>query len=110
MGAFLGLLPAPTLRFIVKNSVGKSWSSSAIEALCTHVLKVELMFFLIYVVVFLDSFRLLINFIFQYHTLRNVLFMAMTEFEKVNYFTFLLQTPQIERNCINFCNVYPTST
>lgn len=53
MGAFLGLLPAPILRFIVKNSVGKSWSSSAIEALCTHVLKVELMFFLIYVVVYL---------------------------------------------------------
>ncbi|KAL7092289.1 hypothetical protein ACP275_12G156900 [Erythranthe tilingii] len=57
MGAFLGMLPSQITRLIVKNSIGKSWSSSAIEVLCTHVL--------------------------QYHTLRNILFKAMTEFQKL---------------------------
>ncbi|KAL0316062.1 UNVERIFIED_CONTAM: Lipid droplet-associated hydrolase [Sesamum radiatum] len=57
MGGFLGMLPAPISRLLVKKTIGKSWSSSAVEVLCTHVL--------------------------QYHTIRNVLFMAMTEFQKL---------------------------
>ncbi|KAL6496347.1 hypothetical protein OROGR_029605 [Orobanche gracilis] len=57
MGALLGMLPARILRFLVKKSMGESWSSSAFEVLCNHVL--------------------------QYHTLRNMLFMAMTEFQQV---------------------------
>ncbi|KAL6514321.1 hypothetical protein OROHE_019063 [Orobanche hederae] len=57
MGALLGMLPARILRFLVKKSMGKSWSSSAVEVLCNHVL--------------------------QYHTMRNMLFMAMTEFQQM---------------------------
>ncbi|KAA8518509.1 hypothetical protein F0562_015983 [Nyssa sinensis] len=56
--ALLGLLPTHASRFLVTKSVGKSWSATAVEALCTHVL--------------------------QYHTMRNVLFMAMTEFKKLS--------------------------
>ncbi|OMO82530.1 hypothetical protein CCACVL1_11932, partial [Corchorus capsularis] len=55
--ALLGLLPRHVLRFLYKLSVGKSWSNTAIEAGCSHLL--------------------------QYHTMRNVLFMAMTEFRKL---------------------------
>ncbi|XP_048127508.1 lipid droplet-associated hydrolase isoform X2 [Rhodamnia argentea] len=44
--------------FIVANSLGKSWSPLAIEATCTHLL--------------------------QYHTMRNMLFMAMTEFKQLS--------------------------
>ena len=55
--AFLGLLPRWASGFIVSNSLGKSWSSTAVEALCSHLLK--------------------------YHTIRNVLYMAMTEFTRV---------------------------
>ncbi|XP_060196491.1 uncharacterized protein LOC132625893 isoform X1 [Lycium barbarum] len=55
--AILGLLPAWISRILVKNSVGNSWCPSAVEALCTHVLK--------------------------YHTVQNMLYMAMTEFEKL---------------------------
>ncbi|KAK4432597.1 Lipid droplet-associated hydrolase [Sesamum alatum] len=57
MGALLGMLPAPISRLLVNKTIGKSWSSSAVEVLCTHVL--------------------------QYHTIRNMLFMAMTEFQKL---------------------------
>ncbi|KAL6585495.1 hypothetical protein OROMI_002139 [Orobanche minor] len=57
MGALLGMLPARILQFLVKKSMGKSWSSSAVEVLCNHVL--------------------------QYHTLRNMLFMTMTEFQQM---------------------------
>ncbi|KAJ8565254.1 hypothetical protein K7X08_007830 [Anisodus acutangulus] len=56
--AILGLLPAWISRILVKNSVGNSWCPSAVEALCTHVL--------------------------QYHTVQNMLYMAMTEFEKLS--------------------------
>ncbi|PIN02816.1 hypothetical protein CDL12_24671, partial [Handroanthus impetiginosus] len=62
MGALLGMLPAKISRFLVKKSIGKSWSSSAVEVLCTHVLK--------------------------YHTMRNMLFMTMTEFQKVNFLSY----------------------
>jgi pimeloyl-ACP methyl ester carboxylesterase len=55
--ASLGFLPSWTLRLIVKNSVGKSWSATAVEATCSHLV--------------------------QYHTMRNVLFMTMTEFRKI---------------------------
>ncbi|CAI9097636.1 OLC1v1034109C2 [Oldenlandia corymbosa var. corymbosa] len=55
--AFFGILPIWASRFIVKSSLGKLWSSSAVDALCTHV--------------------------FQYHSIRNVLFMAMTEFKEL---------------------------
>ncbi|XP_011077816.1 lipid droplet-associated hydrolase [Sesamum indicum] len=57
MGGVLGMLPAPISRRLVKKTIGKSWSSSAVEVLRTHVL--------------------------QYHTIRNMLFMAMTEFQKL---------------------------
>ncbi|KAM3266339.1 lipid droplet-associated hydrolase isoform X1 [Capsicum annuum] len=56
--AVLGLLPAWISRILVKNSVGNSWCPSAVEALCTHVLR--------------------------YHTVQNMLYMAMTEFEKLS--------------------------
>ncbi|KAL3623441.1 hypothetical protein CASFOL_032257 [Castilleja foliolosa] len=56
-GALLGMLPARISRFLVKKSMGKSWSFSAVEVLRTHVL--------------------------QYHTIRNMLFMAMTEFQEL---------------------------
>ncbi|CAL0309986.1 unnamed protein product [Lupinus luteus] len=54
--ASLGLLPVWALRFIVRNSVGKSWSANAVEAVCSH--------------------------LSQYHTMKNVLYMAMTEFSE----------------------------
>ncbi|XP_057506669.1 uncharacterized protein LOC130789905 isoform X2 [Actinidia eriantha] len=54
----LGLLPTKASRFLVTNSVGKTWSAGAIEALCSHLL--------------------------QYHVMRNVLFLAMTEFKKLS--------------------------
>ncbi|XP_058205611.1 uncharacterized protein LOC131319401 [Rhododendron vialii] len=54
----LGLLPTKASRFLVRHSVGKSWCTSAVETLCTHVL--------------------------QYHVMRNVLFLAMTEFKKLS--------------------------
>ncbi|EOY08424.1 Alpha/beta-Hydrolases superfamily protein isoform 3 [Theobroma cacao] len=54
--ASFGLLPRQVLRLIFKLSVGKSWSNTALEAGCSHLP--------------------------QYHTMRNVLFMARTEFSK----------------------------
>ncbi|XP_021289963.1 lipid droplet-associated hydrolase isoform X2 [Herrania umbratica] len=56
--ASLGLLPRQVLRLIFKLSVGKSWSNTALEAGCSH--------------------------LSQYHTMRNVLFMARTEFRKLS--------------------------
>ncbi|XP_017977731.1 PREDICTED: lipid droplet-associated hydrolase isoform X2 [Theobroma cacao] len=56
--ASLGLLPRQVLRLIFKLSVGKSWSNTALEAGCSHLP--------------------------QYHTMRNVLFMARTEFSKLS--------------------------
>ncbi|KAF5750566.1 UPF0554 protein-like isoform X2 [Tripterygium wilfordii] len=58
MVASLGLLPKWASRLIVSNSVGKSWSKTAVDALCSHLM--------------------------QYHTMRNVLFLAMTEFKKLS--------------------------
>ncbi|XP_073066757.1 uncharacterized protein [Primulina eburnea] len=55
--AFLGFLPGRFSRFIAKKILGKSCSSFTVEVLCTHVLK--------------------------YHVMRNMLFMAKTEFEKL---------------------------
>ncbi|KAK1429263.1 hypothetical protein QVD17_11469 [Tagetes erecta] len=55
--ALLGYLPISASRFIAKISLGKSWSTTAIDALCKSVLK--------------------------YHTMCNVLYMAMTEFEEL---------------------------
>ncbi|XP_020233852.1 lipid droplet-associated hydrolase isoform X2 [Cajanus cajan] len=56
--ASLGLLPVQAVRFIVRKSLGKSWSANAVEAACSH--------------------------LSQYHTMRNVLYMAMTEFRKLS--------------------------
>lgn len=53
--ALLGLIPSWS-GFIVKKTLGSSWSSAAIDAACSHLLK--------------------------YHTMRNMLFMAKTEFQK----------------------------
>lgn len=55
--ASLRFLPIRALRLILTNSLGKSWSPAAVEAACSHLV--------------------------QYHTMRNVLFMAMTEFRKL---------------------------
>ncbi|XP_074370684.1 uncharacterized protein LOC141711884 [Apium graveolens] len=55
--ALLGLLPASLTRFLVRNSVGKSWSSTAVDALCDNLL--------------------------QYHVMQNVFFMARREFIKL---------------------------
>ncbi|XP_021892478.1 lipid droplet-associated hydrolase isoform X2 [Carica papaya] len=56
--ALLGLLPVWASRLIVSKSVGISWSATAVDATCTHLR--------------------------QYHTMRNVLFMAMTEFKELS--------------------------
>ncbi|RAL51730.1 hypothetical protein DM860_010448 [Cuscuta australis] len=56
--ACLGMLPAWISRSLVKNFVGKCWSSTAVDALCTHLL--------------------------HFHAMQNVLFMAMTEFDKLS--------------------------
>ncbi|GAY32972.1 hypothetical protein CUMW_005030 [Citrus unshiu] len=55
--ASLGILPSKALRFLVSNSLGRSWSATAVEAACTH--------------------------LSQYHVMRNVLFMTMTEFKQL---------------------------
>ncbi|XP_072951014.1 uncharacterized protein [Typha angustifolia] len=55
--ALLGSLPTSVLTSIVRRSLGPSWSVTAVDATCSHLL--------------------------QYHTMRNVLFMAMTEFRKL---------------------------
>ncbi|CAH8359924.1 unnamed protein product [Eruca vesicaria subsp. sativa] len=52
--ASLRLLPMWAARLLVSNSLGASWSDTAVQATCTHLR--------------------------QYHTMRNVLYMAMTEF------------------------------
>ncbi|GKC43447.1 lipid droplet-associated hydrolase isoform X1, partial [Tanacetum coccineum] len=55
--ALLGFLPISASKFLARNLVGKSWSSTALDALCTSVLK--------------------------YHTMNNVLYLVMTEFEEL---------------------------
>ncbi|KAK1404678.1 Lipid droplet-associated hydrolase [Heracleum sosnowskyi] len=57
IAALLGLLPTSLTRFLVRQSVGKSWSSTAVDALCNNLL--------------------------QYHVMQNVFFMARTEFIKL---------------------------
>ncbi|KAJ4705367.1 Lipid droplet-associated hydrolase [Melia azedarach] len=54
----LGILPSTALRFLVSQSLGRSWSATAVEATCTH--------------------------LSQYHVMRNILFMAETEFKKLS--------------------------
>ncbi|XP_038881163.1 lipid droplet-associated hydrolase [Benincasa hispida] len=54
--ALLGVLPIRASSFVVRKTFGKSWSRTASEAACSHLLK--------------------------YHSMRNVLYMAMMEFEK----------------------------
>lgn len=56
--ALLGMLPISALRLVVRKSLGKSWCNTAVEAGCSHLAK--------------------------YHTVRNILFMAKTEFEKLS--------------------------
>ncbi|XP_065856876.1 uncharacterized protein [Euphorbia lathyris] len=56
--ASLGVLPRCATRLIVSKSVGKLWSATAIDAACSHLL--------------------------QYHTFRNMIFMALTEFDKLS--------------------------
>ncbi|KAJ3683221.1 hypothetical protein LUZ60_013448 [Juncus effusus] len=56
--SLIGSLPNRVSKCIVKNLIGASWSHTAIDAACTHLL--------------------------QYHTMRNVLFMAMTEFRELS--------------------------
>ncbi|CAN7010548.1 unnamed protein product [Brassica rapa subsp. trilocularis] len=55
--ASLGLLPMSAARRLVSYSLGASWSDTAVQATCTHLR--------------------------QYHTMRNVLYMAMTEFREL---------------------------
>lgn len=54
----LGFFPSDFTRFIVRRSLGKSWTATAVGAVCSHLL--------------------------QYHTMRNVLYMAKKEFEKLS--------------------------
>ncbi|KAG8646974.1 hypothetical protein MANES_09G048600v8 [Manihot esculenta] len=56
--ASVGLLPRCASRIIVSNSIGKSWSATAVDAACSHLLR--------------------------YHTFRNMIFMALTEFRKLS--------------------------
>lgn len=39
--ASLGLLPVLALRFIVRKSLGRSWSANAVEATCSHLSQVS---------------------------------------------------------------------
>lgn len=39
--AALGCLPRRAIRFILTNSIGKSWSAAALEAGCTHLMQVS---------------------------------------------------------------------
>ncbi|KAG6386228.1 hypothetical protein SASPL_155120 [Salvia splendens] len=58
IGALFGALPSELTGFLVKIFVGKSWSSSAVEALCTHILKVQSFanqWFLCYMISYFDS-------------------------------------------------------
>nr|AAF02130.1 unknown protein [Arabidopsis thaliana] len=54
--ASLRLLPMSAARLLVSKSIGASWSDTAVQATCTHLR--------------------------QYHTMRNVLFMAKSEFRE----------------------------
>ncbi|KAJ8754744.1 hypothetical protein K2173_012133 [Erythroxylum novogranatense] len=56
--ASLGLLPKCATRLLVSKSVGKSWSATAIDATCSHLLR--------------------------YHTFRNMLFLALGEFTELS--------------------------
>ncbi|THU49305.1 hypothetical protein C4D60_Mb06t08150 [Musa balbisiana] len=56
--SFLGSLPTWVQVAMVRKCLGQSWSSTAVDATCSHLL--------------------------QYHMMRNMLFMAMTEFEKLS--------------------------
>ncbi|XP_015698864.1 lipid droplet-associated hydrolase isoform X2 [Oryza brachyantha] len=56
--SFIGSFQASVTRSIVRRLLGPSWSVTAVEATCSHLL--------------------------WYHTMRNVLFMAMTEFTKLS--------------------------
>nr|XP_015649933.1 lipid droplet-associated hydrolase isoform X1 [Oryza sativa Japonica Group]XP_015649939.1 lipid droplet-associated hydrolase isoform X1 [Oryza sativa Japonica Group]XP_015649948.1 lipid droplet-associated hydrolase isoform X1 [Oryza sativa Japonica Group]XP_015649984.1 lipid droplet-associated hydrolase isoform X1 [Oryza sativa Japonica Group]XP_015649993.1 lipid droplet-associated hydrolase isoform X1 [Oryza sativa Japonica Group]XP_025878273.1 lipid droplet-associated hydrolase isoform X1 len=56
--SFIGSLQASVTRGIMRRLLGPSWSVTAVEATCGHLL--------------------------WYHTMRNVLFMAMTEFTKLS--------------------------
>ncbi|CAO1941007.1 unnamed protein product [Urochloa humidicola] len=55
--SFIGSLQPSVIRAIVRRFLGSSWSVTAVDVACCHLLK--------------------------YHTMRNVLFMAMTEFQKL---------------------------
>jgi hypothetical protein len=55
--ASLRLLPMSAARLLVSKSIGASWSDTAVQATCTHLR--------------------------QYHTMRNVLFMAKSEFREL---------------------------
>ncbi|XXG88512.1 hypothetical protein AAC387_Pa12g0706 [Persea americana] len=56
--ALLGLLPNSASELLVRNLIGQSWSTTAVEAACTRLLR--------------------------FHTMQNVLYMAMTEFQKLS--------------------------
>ncbi|URE08874.1 hypothetical protein MUK42_23024 [Musa troglodytarum] len=56
--SFLGSLPTRVQVAMVRKCLGQSWSPTAVDATCSHLL--------------------------QYHMMRNMLFMAMTEFEKLS--------------------------
>ncbi|AAG51454.1 unknown protein; 114093-112086 [Arabidopsis thaliana] len=56
--ASLRLLPMSAARLLVSKSIGASWSDTAVQATCTHLR--------------------------QYHTMRNVLFMAKSEFREIS--------------------------
>ncbi|GAB2300745.1 hypothetical protein Dimus_034782 [Dionaea muscipula] len=58
MVAVLALLPIQQLKFIIQKSIGKSWSAASVEVACSHLVR--------------------------YHTARNILFMARTEFAKLS--------------------------
>lgn len=144
--ALLGLLPIRLLRLIVTTFLGKFWSATAVDAVCSHLVKVKVClvidwwswlprsynifrkvinltfscacYFLLsrsFYQCFTDLtilplsnrmffvsecvctcahlfwiFSINISFVYlQYHTMRNVLFMAMTEFRKVKLLLFV---------------------
>ena len=106
--ASLGLLSMSAARRLVSYSLGASWSDTAVQATCTHLRQVLVLFSLSLALTLKNScikslmrskflqpskifrrvsFWCLFSFLpLQYHTMRNVLYMAMTEFREVFFF------------------------
>lgn len=111
--ASLRLLPMWAARRLVSNSLGASWSDTAVQATCTHLRQVMSCFspqlHLLYKFKNKNHYNKFLFFsspTLQYHTMRNVLYMAMTEFREVPFFfdnvsLWSLESPKYEFKVYN---------